>query len=149
MKLFGTDYDGVIINIELQKAKAFASLLYKRWGVLQEEAEQFWLKTGGTPRRYKFDYLYQKQFHKKLNDEDYRNAEREYSELLKKEYYPNLQLKSHAKEVLTFARKNFNHTFVSSGVPMQEIRYLVNLNSLNSYFNLILGIDANLILQYF
>lgn len=139
MKVFGTDYDGVIINIEPQKAKAFGLLLNKHWGVETDQATKFWLRTGGMPRRYKFDFFYEKQFSEKLSNEDYNIIESEYSRLLKRDFYPNLELLPGALELLNFARKSFDHTFISSGVPMEEINYLVSLNSLKEYFDLTLG----------
>lgn len=50
MKAFGTDYDGIIINIEPQKAQAFREILNKHWEVIINEASDFWLATGGTSR---------------------------------------------------------------------------------------------------
>ena len=62
MKIFGTDYDGVIINIEPQKAEVFGNLLNKKWQINKNEASNFWILKGGTPRKYKFDYFYQSRF---------------------------------------------------------------------------------------
>jgi phosphoglycolate phosphatase-like HAD superfamily hydrolase len=141
MKIFGTDYDGVIINIEPQKATAFGSLLNKEWGVDKNEAENLWHATGGTSRRYKFDYCFKKQFNKNLTDEEYMVIGEKFGSLLRKEYYPKLELLPGALDLLKFAKKNFDFTFVSSGVPMKEIQYLVNINELSEYFNLVLGTD--------
>jgi len=139
VKVFGTDYDGVIINIEPQKAQAFGGLLNKRWGIDKDEAKNFWMATGGTSRKYKFDYFYQKRFRKKLPDEKYRAIETDYSRLLKEEFYPHLKLLPEALDLLKFVCSNFDHTFVSSGIPMGEIQYLISLNGLDTYFDLILG----------
>jgi len=139
MKVFGTDYDGVIINIEPQKAEAFGVLLNKRWGIDGKEASTFWIEAGGTSRRYKFDYFYKKRFNKKLDNERHKKIEKEYSNLLKKEFYPRSKLSPHALEILKYARSHFDYTFISSGIPMEEINYLVNLNGLSGYFDLILG----------
>ena len=141
MRVFGTDYDGVIINIEPQKARAFGVLLNKHWGVNKDEAAQFWIETGGKPRRYKFEYFYNKQFKEKLNDEKYQKIEKEYSHLLKDKFYPSLKLLPHALQILQYARSHYDFLFVSSGVPMQEIQYLVKINGVSEYFNLILGTD--------
>lgn len=45
----------------------------------------------------------------------------------------------HALDVLKFVRSRFDFVFVSSGVPLEEIRYLVKLNGLPDYFDLVLG----------
>ena len=65
MRAFGTDFDGVVINVETQKAQAFGALLNKEWNIDKKEAAIFWRNSGGTSRRYKFDYLYMKRFNKK------------------------------------------------------------------------------------
>lgn len=139
MKVFGTDYDGVIINIEPQKAKVFGIILNQYWKIDKKEAENFWLATGGSGRKYKFNYFYVKQFHQELPKIEYTKIESEYSQLLKEKLYPNLSLLPGALELLEFARSNFDRTFISSGVPMEEIKYLAKLNNTSRYFDLILG----------
>jgi len=139
MKIFGTDYDGVIINIEPQKAKAFGIILNRYWKVDEKEGEDFWLATGGTSRKYKFNYFYTRQFDKELPEVEYAKIESEFSQSLKEKLYLNLSLLPGVLDLLKFARSNFDHTFVSSGVPMEEIRYLVKLNNIAEYFDLILG----------
>lgn len=141
MKIFGFDYDGTIINIEPQKARAFGELLFSRWGVNSQTASRFWMETGGTPRRYKFDYFYQKRFGRKLVEGKYKEIERDYSLLLKEKFYPQIKLILGALEILKFVRESFDITFVSSGVPMEEINYLARLNGVSKYFDLILGTD--------
>jgi len=139
VKIFGTDYDGVIINIEPQKAKAFGDLLEKEWGVNKNAAARFWIEKVGTSRKYKFDYLYKKRFGKELNDSEYKKIEKTFSKMLKTEFYPKLKLLPGALELLKFIRSNFDYIFVSSGVSDEEIKYLVNLSGLSNYFDLILG----------
>lgn len=139
MRVFGTDYDGVIINIEPQKAKAFGALLNKYLDANKQEAEKYWLTTGGSSRKSKFNYFYVKKFRKDLPENEYAKIESEYSHLLKEKFYPNLSLLPGALELLKFARSNFDHTFISSGVPMEEIKYLAKINNVSEYFDLILG----------
>lgn len=139
MKIFGTDYDGVIINIEPQKSKAFGDLLNKERGISKETAEKFWIETGGTSRRYKFDYFYNKQFGNKLSDDVYSKIESEFSNLLKEKFYPSVKILPYSLDLLKFARSHFDYLFISSGIPREELKYLVELNGLSKYFNLILG----------
>lgn len=139
MKVFGFDYDGTIINIEPQKAKAFGDLIAKYWGVDKDEAANFWINGGGTSRRYKFDYFYEKKYGKKLQDKVYNEIESKYSTLLKQVYYPKVKLLPYALDILKFVRSRFDFVFISSGVPLEEIRYLVHLNGLSDYFDLVLG----------
>lgn len=139
MKVFGTDYDGVIINVEPQKAQAFGDLLNKRWGVNKGDASKFWLETGGKSRRSKFDHFYNLRFGRKLSEDDYITIESEYSHKLRTEFYPTLTLLPGTLDLLQYARTHFDYMFVSSGVPMQEIEYLANLNGVARYFDKILG----------
>ncbi|OGK20938.1 hypothetical protein A2866_00275 [Candidatus Roizmanbacteria bacterium RIFCSPHIGHO2_01_FULL_39_8] len=139
MNIFGFDYDGTIINIEPQKAKTFGELISHNWGVGKKEAAQFWINGGGTSRRYKFDYFYKKRFNEKLSDKTYDEIESKYSKTLKQFFYPKVKLLSHALDILRFVQSKFDFVFVSSGVPLEEIKYLVHLNGLSDYFDLVLG----------
>lgn len=139
MKVFGTDYDGVIINIEPQKAGTFGTLLEQEWGINKKQAEKFWIEKGGTSRKYKFDYFYEKKFGKKLKDPEYKKIEEKFSKVLRIEFYPKLKLLPGALELLGFAQSSFDYLFVSSGIPTEELQYLINLNNLSSYFDLIMG----------
>jgi len=139
MKAFGFDFDGTIINIEPEKARVFGEIVGKYWGVDKGEASDYWHAKGGTSRRAKFDYFYEKKFKKKLGDDEYKLVEEKFSLRLKKDYYPKIRLLPGALSVLKFVRANFDFVFVSSGVPLGEIRYLVNLTGLSGYFDLVLG----------
>lgn len=139
MKIFGTDFDGVIINIEPQKAIAFEKLVNKEWGMDENEVKKYWMATGGIGRRVKFDYFYHKKFGKNLSDKEYKLVENKFSNLLKTKYYPKVELLTGALNLLKFARANFDFTFVSSGMPIEEINYLIKLLGLSEYFDAILG----------
>lgn len=139
MKIIGFDYDGTIINIEPEKARAFGELLFKEWKINAREAEEFWIKTGGTSRRYKFDYFYEKKSGYKLDDTLYTEIEKKYSIILKTKFYPKVGVLPFAEELLEFACSKFDYVFVSSGVTHEEINYLVELNGLKKYFDEVLG----------
>lgn len=140
-QVFGFDYDGTIINIEPQKADAFGEILNQHWAVGQQEAAEFWIETGGTSRRYKFDYFYKQQYGWDLTDDEYRAIEQVFSRTLRTKYYPQVQLLPHALETLEFVREHFGYVFVSSGVPMEEINYLVKVNGILRFFDIVLGTD--------
>lgn len=139
MKIIGFDYDGTIINIEPQKAEAFGLLLNSEWGIERTEAEKFWIKTGGTSRRYKFDHFYKKSFSKELEDIVYIEIEKKFSKILKTKFYREVEVLPYAKELLEFTRSDFDYVFVSSGVTHEEINYLVDMNGLRTYFDEVLG----------
>lgn len=139
MKVFGTDYDGVIINIEPQKAELFGALLNKYWGIDNKTAAEFWIAKGGTSRKHKFDYLYEEKFGRKLNDFNYIQIENEFSKILKKDYFPNIKILDGAIELLNYCRSKFDKLFVTSGIPIDEINYLVEINGLSKYFDEALG----------
>lgn len=141
MKIFGTDHDGIIINIEPRKAVAFGELINKEWGVDIHEGFSRWMYELGTSRRSKFDYFYEKQFTKNLTDKEYKPIEKKFSHLLKTEFYPNVRMLPGALDLIKFIHKKFDFTFVSSGVPMEEIKYLVKLEKLSKYYDLVIGTD--------
>ncbi len=139
MKVFGTDYDGVMINIEPRKAAAFGALASKRWRVDEKTAEDFWFHGDVSGRRNIFNGVFMERYGERLKDEEYALIENEFSTLLKNEYYPSVKLLPGALDMIKFAKSNFDRTFISSGVPMDEINYLVGLNGVADYFDLILG----------
>jgi phosphoglycolate phosphatase-like HAD superfamily hydrolase len=139
MRIFGTDFDGVIINIEPQKSAAFADLVNAEWGIDRDAAYECWRDFAGTSRRFKFDYFYEKKFNKKLDNSTYQLIEPKLSNLLTTDYYPTVELLPGALELLEFVSKNFDYAFVSSGVPMMEIKYLIELLHLSKYFDQVLG----------
>ena len=139
MKIFGTDFDGVIINIEPQKAKAFGAIVNKYWNFDSELARNFWLQKGGTARRYKFDSIYNQKYHSQLQDDIYLSIEQEYSHILKTKFYPTVKLLTGAEKLLKFIRTSYASSFVSSGVPMDELQYLIHHTGISHYFDLVLG----------
>ena len=139
MKVCGLDYDGTIINIEPQKARVFGEIAQKYWDVDKQEAANYWIEKGGTSRRHKFDYFYKKQFNKNLSNSAYKEVEQEFSSILKNNYYPKVKLLPGVLKTIQFIRANFDFVFITSGITMEEIRYLVKLNSLSAYFDLVLG----------
>jgi phosphoglycolate phosphatase-like HAD superfamily hydrolase len=139
MKIFGTDHDGIIINIEPRKAVAFGELINREWGININEGFLRWMQELGTSRRSKFDYFYERQFNNKLTDQIYKEIEEKFSDLLKTEFYPTVNLLPGAIDLVKFVRSSFDFTFVSSGVPMDEMKQLVEKEGLSSYYDLVLG----------
>lgn len=139
IKVFGTDFDGVIINIEPEKARLFGKLVNKYWNADSSSAARLWIAKGGTSRRDKFNYIYEAQYGINLSSEKYNAIESEYSNLLKNQFYLKLKPLPGSLELLQFARRNFDYTFVSSSVPMTEIKYLIEICGVNRYFDLVLG----------
>lgn len=148
MKVFGTDYDGVMINIEPQKAAAFGVLVSRRWGIAQRAAADFWFHGNVSGRRNIFNGVYKGKFGKELADKEYESVEKEFSALLKNEFYPLAALLPGALDLIKFAKANFDHTFISSGVPMEEIKYLTKLNGVADYFDLVLGTNKQFPTKY-
>ncbi len=141
MQIFGTDFDGVIINIEPEKAVVFAELVNRKWKADKNEAAKFWREFLGTSRRHKFDHFYEKMFGKKLDEQTYQLIRAEYGNYLKTNFYPKVKFLPGALEILKLARENFDFTFVSSGMPLDEINYLIQLLGLTEYFDVVLGTD--------
>ena len=139
MKVFGTDYDGVMINIEPQKAEAFGSLVSRWWGVNEDKARDFWFHGNVSGRKAIFNGVFREKYDVNLEDEEYKSIECEFGDLLKNEFYPAVKLLPGAMDLIKSARNNFDRMFISSGVPMEEIEFLAKLNGVAGYFDLILG----------
>lgn len=139
MKVIGFDYDGVLTNVEPEKARAFGDTLSDEWNVDGKEATDFWFSQGGTSRRFKFDHFYKQQYSKDLPDDIYQKIESKFSQLLREKYYPDIKLLPHIEEVLSFSKNNFDFTFVASGVPEEELKYLIEISSVGKYFDSVLG----------
>lgn len=138
-KVIGFDFDGTIIDIEEQKSKAFGVILNQHWGADIEEAAQYWIDTGGKSRRSKFDYFFSKKYGENLTDKEYKKIESEFSNRLKNEFYPKVKFIRGALKLLEFCKKNFDIIFCSSGVPHDEIKYLIKLKEVERYFDRIYG----------
>ena len=139
MKVIGFDLDGSLIDIENEKSRAFGMILSQFWGVDAKEAAKYWIDTGGKSRRSKFDYFFNKQYGKVLTDEEYGKIEKVFSGKLKNEFYPKIKFLRGALDLLEFSRKNFDVLFISSGVPDEEVKYLIELKAFGHYFNKIYG----------
>jgi phosphoglycolate phosphatase-like HAD superfamily hydrolase len=139
MKAIGFDLDESLIDIEEEKSRAFGVILNQFWGVDANEAARYWIETRGKSRRSKFDYFFNKQYGGVLTDDEYRKIERVFSDKLKNEFYPNARFLRGALELLEFSRTNFDITFISSGAPDDEVKYLVGLKDIGSYFDKIYG----------
>lgn len=139
--MLGTDFDGSIIDLEEEKSRIFGEFLNQCWGVDADEAAKYRILTGGKSRRSQFDYFFNKQYGKVLTDDEYRKIEKMYSDKLKSELYPGATFVSGALELLEFSRKHFDKTFISSGVPDKEIKYLIKLKGIENYFDRVYGTD--------
>ena len=139
MKVFGTDYDGVMINIEPQKAEAFGSLVWRRWGVDAHKARDFWFHGKVSGRKNIFNGVFVDKYGVKMDDKEYESIENKFSLLLKNDFYPLVKLLPKALDLIEFARSNFDKLFISTGIPTEEIGYLAKLNGVADYFDLILG----------
>lgn len=139
MKIFGFDYDGTLINIEPDKARALAFLMEKSWQIDKKKVYDLWFNFSGSGRRAIFNALYQHKFGQELSDSKYQKIEKIFGQTLKQKYYPKVKLLPYALDLLTFVRKNFDYIFVSSGVPHEEIQYLTKINGVYSYFDAVYG----------
>lgn len=139
MKIIGFDFDGVFINIEDEKAKLFGEILYKHWGINSDLARKVWVMNLGTSRRYKFDCIYREYYKSKLKDEQYQEIESEFSEILLKEYYPQVTLIKDSVENARYFKDKFDLSFISSGVTDKELQFLVTRYGLTPYFDYVFG----------
>jgi phosphoglycolate phosphatase-like HAD superfamily hydrolase len=143
MKIIGYDFDGVFINIENEKAKLFGDILHKHWGVDPSQAFDVWLLHLGTSRRHKFDLMYQNNFQNKLEEETYQAIEKEFSDILVHDYYPNVKIIDETFETARDLNYQFDLSFISSGIPHAELNSIASKFKIDEYFDLILGTSQN------
>ena len=139
MRIIGFDFDGTILDVEEEKSRAFGILLNEHWKIDANAAAKYWIDTAGTSRRSKFDYFFKEKYGRDLSDEEYKKIESEFSQKLRTDFYPNTKLINGASELLEFCKKNFDKIFCSSGVPHDEIKFLVDTKGLGKYFDKIYG----------
>jgi phosphoglycolate phosphatase-like HAD superfamily hydrolase len=139
VKAFGTDFDGVIINLEPEKAAVFGGLLHDRWDADPSQAAAYYLRMGGASRRSKFDHFHGLAFGRPLDAPAYAVIEREFSRHLETTLYPGVRLLPHALDVMAYARSRFDYTFVSSGVPGGEIASLIRSLGMAECFDEVFG----------
>jgi phosphoglycolate phosphatase-like HAD superfamily hydrolase len=141
MKIIGYDFDGVFINIEDEKAALFGEILQKRWRGDPHAAADAWLLNLGTPRKHKFDLMYRGRFEAEMPLEAYLAVEEEFSLLLVKDYYPRATLIPETAQAAQDLNKEFDLSFVSSGVPHEELEHLMTALGLDRHFDRILGMN--------
>lgn len=138
IKAIGFDFDGVILDSEPFKAKAFADLLYRRFQFRPERAQVIWTINAGLSRLDKFQIAYEEIFHRSLPLTVYHQLEREFSRSLMADYR-RARVSRDIKRVLAYSRDHFDFCFVSTGMPQDEVSMLVHMYDIESFFDEILG----------
>jgi phosphoglycolate phosphatase-like HAD superfamily hydrolase len=142
VKLIGYDFDGVFVNIEDQKAALFGDVLHRHWQVDRKAAIKVWMHNLGTSRRHKFDLLYRRRYRRTLTDAVYDEIEYEFSSLLMTDYYPSATLVRETADAARDLNDCFDLSFISSGIPHQELNYLTGRYRLDRYFTRVLGTNG-------
>ncbi len=134
------DFDGVILDSVDIKTKAFARLFEEHGPEVVRQVVEHHLTHGGISRFRKFTHIYEHILQRPMSDGESERLGEKFSELvfdeiLKAAFIPG------ASEFLSD-----NHTryrcFVASGTPEDELRRIVELRRLNTYFAGVFGTPA-------
>ena len=144
MKIIGYDFDGVFINIEDEKAALFGKIVEQYWQAAPGPAADIWLMNLGTSRKRKFEIVYRNRFQAELPQDDYRQIEHEYSQRLMADYYPRARLVPETADAVSELNGEFDLSFLSSGIPHEEVNGLMAHFGLDRFFDRIFGTNDTL-----
>ncbi len=132
------DCDGVILNSNQLKTKAFSKSLHGEDAILISDFIKYHKQNGGISRHEKFRYFFEKIKKQPNSNLEIHKALVRFSEIVKHEliqcdYVPGF---------LKFIRKIFNinpNIFVVSGSEENELNYVFNKRKINQFFKKIYG----------
>jgi beta-phosphoglucomutase-like phosphatase (HAD superfamily) len=132
------DFDGVVLDSVNVKTKAFA-LMFSQYGPEIEKAVvEYHLANGGISRYEKFKFFYNILLKRNISDVELNKLGEEFSSLVLQEVLSAPFIPG-AAEGLDLLKNNGVPCFVVSGTPQEEIAFIVNKRSLDSYFEEIHG----------
>jgi len=134
------DFDGVILDSVDIKTKAFARLFEEHGPEIVQKVVAHHLANGGISRFRKFAHIYEHILHCPMPDGESERLGQRFSELV----FDEVVKAAWIPGALEFLRDH--HTryqcFVASGTPEDELRRIVELRGLGSYFTGVFGTPA-------
>lgn len=131
------DFDGVIIDSMGIKTEAFRQMFAPYGNKIVNKVIEYHLKNGGISRQKKFKHFYKNYISEDLSNDDLNELCNIFSTLvldkvLEAPWIPG------AKEFLD-AHYNENTFYLISGIPQEELDFIVDKRDLRKYFKLVLG----------
>jgi len=131
------DFDGVILDTMGIKTEAFR-LMFAPYGLkVVKKVIEYHLKNGGISRQKKFKYFYENYLMDELSDEQLNELCNIFSTLVLDKVLSAPWIPG-AKEFLD-ANYQDNTFFLISGIPQEELDFIVDKRGLRKYFKAVLG----------
>lgn len=127
------DFDGVVLDSVHVKTKAFARMFAKYGPEIEQMVVEYHLAHGGISRYEKFKYYYSELLKKSVTDKELTMLGAEFSHLVLDEVLAAPFIPG-ALEALQFLSREKIPCYVVSGTPEEEVRHIVAVRKLSSYF---------------
>ncbi len=133
MKAVFFDFDGVILDSVNIKTAAFAAMFRSYGPEIEQQVTEYHINHGGVSRFDKFHYYYTQLLDKPLSSMELERLCREFSAIVFNQVVQAPFIKG-AMATLKDLKKCNIPAFVVSGTPDAEIRSIVQLKNLESFF---------------
>jgi HAD superfamily hydrolase (TIGR01549 family) len=127
------DFDGVILDTVDVKTDAFASMFHKYGPEVEQAVVDYHLAHGGVSRFEKFKYYYSELLKKPIVDEELNQLGRQFNKLVLEKVLAAPFIPG-ALETLKELQEKGVPSFVVSGTPDDEIKFIVQRRKLSDYF---------------
>jgi HAD superfamily hydrolase (TIGR01549 family) len=132
------DFDGVILDSVDVKTRAFSEMFRDYGPEVQKAVVDYHLANGGISRFKKFEYYYAKILNRSINEQILNNLGMEFKRLVLEGVLAAPFIEG-AMETLENLKQKRIPSFVASGTPHEEIRFIVEKRNLDPYFKEVHG----------
>jgi len=138
---FFFDFDGVLVDSVLVKAKAFAALFDSYGSKVKKKVIEHHLNNGGMTRKDKIQYYFENFLNRSIDIKTLNGYCDKFSKIVESEVAAALEIKG----ATFFLQKVFEKTkcFIVSATPDDELERIVEKRKLKRYFIEILGSDRS------
>ena len=132
------DFDGVIVDSVPTKGEAFAESFREFGSEIKQKVVEYHYDNGGVSREEKFKYFFKEFLCKPLTQSHLTQLCQQFSDLVLEKvitapYLPGVL------DALEQLKKDNTSSFIVSGTPQDEIRYIVEQRDLSKYFQGVYG----------
>lgn len=132
------DFDGVILDSVDVKTRAFAQMFAGYGPDIEQQVVAYHLEHGGVSRFEKFRYYYEELLGIPIDDDKIQELAAFFSELVLEQVLSSPFVPG-AMETLNLLKQSGVPTYIVSGTPHDEIKYIVRTLGLGNFFEDILG----------
>lgn len=127
------DFDGVVLDSVHVKTRTFARMFSAYGPEIEQAVVDYHLAHGGVSRFEKFKYYYQHLLKRSISDQELTALGEEFSSLALKEVLAAPFIPGALETLQELSRKGIP-SYVVSGTPEEEVRHIVEVRELSSYF---------------